>query len=330
MKKISVIIPVYNVEKFLEKSVRSVFNQTYNNLEIILIDDGSTDNSGKICDELAKENERVIVVHKKNGGLSSARNRGLEIAQGTYISFIDSDDIISEDMFETMINLMEQYGAEICSCKYKTFSEKSGLKFIKSNKIEIIEKENSIKCLLSGKITNHFCNKIFTKQMFDGVKFTDGIYYEDIDMMYRVLEKTNKIVVMESEMYGYLMRNTGITSNISKKSFFDYNNSVFSRYKYLETKYQELRPEINANIAHMIFLQKLMSYKLVDFHGVGCLLQDNYKLYCQIIKKQGIKHVLNAVYKDSLKNKILKILWYIVPGVFSSLMKIKYKIFRTC
>ena len=110
---ISIIVPVYNVEKYLEKCVDSIINQTYKNIEIILVDDGSKDNSGKICDIIKEKDERIKVIHKQNGGLSDARNAGLKIAKGTYIGFVDSDDYIAEDMYQTLYSLSKEKNADI-------------------------------------------------------------------------------------------------------------------------------------------------------------------------------------------------------------------------
>ena len=115
---ISIIIPVYNVEKYLRKCLDSIINQTYKKLEIILIDDGSTDNSGKICEEYAKKDDRIIVIHKENAGVSSARNRGIELANGKYIGFIDSDDWIEENMYETLYQNLLQFDVDISMCNY--------------------------------------------------------------------------------------------------------------------------------------------------------------------------------------------------------------------
>ena len=117
---ISIIIPVYKVEKYLEKCIQSVINQTYENLQIILVDDGSPDNCGKICVEYAKKDHRIEVIHKSNGGLSDARNKGLEIAKGEYIGFVDSDDYIESDMYEVLYNLLKQYNAYVKICNFYT------------------------------------------------------------------------------------------------------------------------------------------------------------------------------------------------------------------
>ncbi len=139
---ISIIVPVYNVEQYLEKCVKSIIRQTYKNIEIILIDDGATDSSGKICDKLKLKDNRIKVIHKENGGLSDARNAGLKVAKGEYIGFVDSDDYIKEDMFETLYNLNKKYNSEISIvsyyeiCKDKLIAVRESDEVQQFNKIE--------------------------------------------------------------------------------------------------------------------------------------------------------------------------------------------------
>ena len=166
---LTIIIPVYNTEKYLERCVESVRNQTYDNLEIILIDDGSTDASGGICDRLAEEDGRIVVLHKKNGGQSSARNMGLDIATGELIGFVDSDDYIVPDMYETLYNLMNEYEAEISCCNF----EKRGLKGHEEynsdvlDEVSVFSREESLKTLLECKrIAYVVWNKLYKRKTF--------------------------------------------------------------------------------------------------------------------------------------------------------------------
>ena len=145
-EKISVIVPIYKTEQFLSKCIDSIINQTYKNLEIILVDDGSPDNCPKICDEYAKRDNRIKVIHKENGGLSSARNAGIEIATGDFSAFVDSDDWIDSDMYESLVKLSDEYNADIAECGYR---------FIRPWKVEnkILDGSNTCKTM----IFNHGC-----------------------------------------------------------------------------------------------------------------------------------------------------------------------------
>ena len=159
MELISIIVPVYNVEQYLDDCLVSILNQTYKNLEIILIDDGSTDNSGKICDEYAKKDSRIIVFHKENGGVSSARNAGLRIAKGIYIGFVDPDDWIAEDMYEVLYLNAKKYDADVSVCKSKivinrnlksnapiVFVDTYFLYFCRHNRASLIRSGNFSEC----------------------------------------------------------------------------------------------------------------------------------------------------------------------------------------
>lgn len=171
---ISVIIPVYKVEKYLDECIQSVINQTYKNLEIILVDDGSPDNCGKICDEYAKKDNRIKVIHKENGGLSSARNAGLDIARGEYISFIDSDDYVSKDFIKNMSIQMANADLIICGMKnvYKEdekCDEKENV-VIKNETLTFIEANQKL-IKPKNEIYVTACNKLYRRELFDNLRF---------------------------------------------------------------------------------------------------------------------------------------------------------------
>ena len=220
---ISLIIPVYKVEKYLEKCIQSVINQTYENLQIILVDDGSPDNCGKICDEYAKKDHRIEVIHKSNGGLSDARNKGLEIAKGEYIGFVDSDDYIEADMYEVLYNLLKQYNADVSICNFYTVSQgKISIKNADNgineyNRIEILKE-----ILLDKNIQSYAWNKLYKKELFDEIKYPIGKKYEDIGTTFYLLEKCNKVVVTGKSEYYYINRQDSIVNNVTESTITDY------------------------------------------------------------------------------------------------------------
>lgn len=185
MVQLSVIVPVYNVETYLKRCVDSILEQTFKEFEVILVDDGSLDNSSEICNKYSKSDKRVKVIHKKNGGLSSARNAGLNIAKGKYIAFIDSDDYISKDMFKTMINLAFSSNYDIVSCGFRRFYENSCNDSVckgtiyKYRNIEplanyLLEYDN-----VNRKIDTVVWNKIYKRELFNDITFPEGKIYED-------------------------------------------------------------------------------------------------------------------------------------------------------
>ena len=178
---ISIIIPVYKVEKYLEKCIESVLKQTYTNLQIILVDDGSPDNCGKICDEYDKKDSRIEVIHKANGGLSDARNVGISKAKGRYIGFVDSDDYIKEDMYEILLNLIKKYDADVSICNLYDVIDGNECIRNKENGIREYSRLDILKeVLLDKNIQSYAWNKLYEKELFDEIKYPIGKKYEDI------------------------------------------------------------------------------------------------------------------------------------------------------
>ena len=236
--KISVIVPIYNVEKFLEKCIKSIVNQTYKNLEIILVDDGATDNSGKICDEFSKKDKRIKVIHKINGGLSDARNTGIQAATGKYISFIDSDDWIEDDLYENIVkeNVNDSdiitFGIFIDYDNGKTITKTPFEKEILDNKTGLIYL-NSYK-----NIDVSACNKIYKKELFSDIVFPVGKYCEDYYIMYKIFDKAKKIMVLPYAKYHYFQRINSITKN--KRVNMDYLYASKAQMEYINKNHPDI------------------------------------------------------------------------------------------
>ena len=222
MKKISVIIPVYNVEEYLESCLESVIKQDYKNLEIILINDGSLDNSLQICEKYKKKDNRIIIINKKNGGLSSARNEGLKIAIGEYISFIDSDDfLLSENVYSEMIKLIEDTNADLVQGDaLKCYSDTEKILLLKlKDRVDfrnIMTSEELFLVSLKNKITyapvwlNLYKRELLNKNK---IYFKEGIYFEDEEFAPRILLNAKKIAIYKKEFYGYRQRENSIMSS---------------------------------------------------------------------------------------------------------------------
>jgi len=202
---ITIVVPIYNVEKYLERCVKSLLNQTYKNLEIILVDDGSTDNSGRICDNYAKEDKRVKVIHKANGGLSDARNAGIDFAKGKYISFVDSDDWIPLNAINDLYSYMEKYNVDIVSGNMiEVFSNKQ----INNRKMEIsfqiFDTEEAIENMLYlHGITNSACGKLYKFSLFKDIRFPVGKLYEDLGTTYKIYANSKKSIFIDHTVYYY-------------------------------------------------------------------------------------------------------------------------------
>lgn len=214
MDKISVIVPVYNVKKYIHKCVDSIINQTYKNLEIILVDDGSLDNCGKICDEYAKKDNRIRVIHKENGGLSSARNAGLEVATGEFIGFIDSDDFIAPEMYETLYNSIKTDGTDLAVCKI-AWVENGKIRCEEDGTHTVIGFEEFVG------VRNYnvsACNRLYKKDLWKNIRFPVGRICEDAFVEHLISGQCDKISCIDKGMYFYFIRNESImTANYSVK-----------------------------------------------------------------------------------------------------------------
>ena len=209
MEKISIIIPVYNVEHYVEKCVSSVTNQSYANLEILLINDGSTDRSLAICEALAKNDSRINVIHKENSGVSDTRNMGIDAASGTLISFVDSDDIIAPDMIETLYSALKEGGCDISTCGVLNFKEGHQPDFLNANSdTKILSADNALaQMLYQREIVNGPVAKLFKKKLFSNIRFPKGVVVgEDLDINYQIFSQAKRVAASPSPKYYYLQR----------------------------------------------------------------------------------------------------------------------------
>lgn len=205
---ISVIVPVYNVEKYLSRCIDSIVNQTYKDFEVVLFDDGSTDRSGKICDEYSTRYSNVKVIHSENGGLSNARNSGRVASKGEYITYIDSDDVISPDYLEVLINLNKKYDADVSCCEFNFFTNDSEIIFDSSNTIEksLTGAEAAAQMLYGTLHGSSACAILMKRSIADSNEFTKGKYHEDDLVSFKFFLSANTVAVTSKRMYWYFQR----------------------------------------------------------------------------------------------------------------------------
>ena len=209
---ISVIIPVYNVEDYLPRCVDSVLAQTYTNLEIFLVDDGSPDNCGKICDDYAARDKRIKVIHKKNGGLSDARNAALDLCCGEYISFVDSDDYVSEDFVESLYHAIKTHHSRLAICGFMKFDERGHIAadYTPSSQEEAVSGAKMMETVWRPSA----CNKLYEKSLFNGLRYPYGKLYEDLFIYHDILAQVDRAVLTGKNSYYYFNRQNSI---INKK-----------------------------------------------------------------------------------------------------------------
>lgn len=293
--KISIIVPVYNVEEYLEKCIESLIGQTYKNLEIILVDDGSEDKSGEICDLWKDKDSRIRVIYKENGGLSDARNAGMDIATGDYIGFIDSDDYINKRMYEILLNNMNDYNSDISVCSIKKVYESNEVynSDITNKNISIFTAEEALRDLIEeGVLKQTVWNKLYKKSVIKDIKFEFGKIHEDEFWSYQVFGKSSKIVYTDEGMYYYLQRSGSIMDKPFSIKRLDALEARYNRLNYIIQNYPNL--ELGSKIS--LFFSCLYQYQ--------CMLKST-----SVNEKEDCKHIIKR-YIDCIsfrKDEIRKI-----------------------
>lgn len=222
-KLVSIIIPVFRTEKFISRCIDSVKKQTYEQIEIILVDDGSDDSSPQICDRYTLDDSRIKVIHKENGGLSSARNAGIDIAQGEYISFVDSDDYIAEDMIEILMNAIEKYDAELAMIKYQEVKSSQPRKQISLYE-ETIYLKDEIEAAFHVLKIDSVCVGLYKKECIGNTRFPVGKTSEDIVFNFEIFKKLNVFIYIPIEKYYYYYNPESISNGCLEQKKLDYLN----------------------------------------------------------------------------------------------------------
>ena len=318
---ISVIVPVYNVEKYLERCVKSIAAQTYKDLEILLIDDGSTDKSGKMCDDFQQTDSRIKAFHKQNGGLSDARNYGIEHSAGEFISFVDSDDYIDEKMLETLHRLITENDADLAVCSAMDVFEGKEVTQVKEIKEFNLNKVESYKYMLRGDGIPSACNKLYKMQTVGNVRFPVGKLYEDGFFTPQILKRVEKTAVTSKPMYYYFRRADSITTKPFRKGDLD----VIEAYDKCVKQVKELCPEA---LPYAEFRYRNAYFNVLD----KMLMRDDCKEipeYKQVVKYLK-KHTVQIV-KDPGFGKMRKIaavaLKFSVP-LYKKILLTKQKIYK--
>lgn len=246
MPMVSIIVPVYKVEPYIRDCVESILHQTYVDFELILVDDGSPDNSGAICEEYAAKDKRIRVIHQENAGVSAARNTGLDAARGTFIGWVDSDDIVERDMYQHMMTLAQAHHAEIVQCQHDRACELNNAK--RSNNVIVMNGEDFARRMFTKQgadYTNQvsLCSKLFRRGLFDGIRFPEGQVYEDEMQTYKVCLKAEKIIEAEDILYHYAKRGNSIITGETPQKMLDKQMALADRLKYLPNKLPDMESE---------------------------------------------------------------------------------------
>lgn len=259
---VTVIVPIYRVEKYIHRCIDSIINQTYRNLEIILVDDGSPDNCGVICDEYAQVDNRIVVVHKTNGGLSDARNAGLDIMSGDFVTFIDSDDYVALDYVEKLCDVLKDNNADISVCAEEYVLElpegkEQVLKrpFREFKGVEVFTAEEALSCTLRQDLFEASAwAKLYRADLFSNVRYPVGFAYEDQGTTYKTFLKSCRIVFLGENLYFYLQRQGSILhSSGNSKRYWDGIKMVEQQCDDITMFFSSLEQDVNSRLLSMYF-----------------------------------------------------------------------------
>ncbi len=237
---ISVIVPVYNVEKYIERCIESILGQTFTDFELIIVNDGSTDKSGEICDRYSNNDPRIRIIHKENGGLSDARNAGIEAANGEYIGFIDSDDYIDTDMYELLYQNICRENADISTCGiYDCYPDKTVTQEVNSSDFTVDGSE-AVRLALESQFMPLFAwNKLYKRSLFDSIRFPVGKIYEDAFVMIKLMGASRRVSISMKPKYYYIHRENSITTRAFRNSDLDVVEAHENNFSYIEANFPQ-------------------------------------------------------------------------------------------
>lgn len=246
---ISIIVPIYNVEPYLRRCVDSLLNQTYTDFELILVDDGSPDNCGMICDEYAAMDTRVRVIHKPNGGLSDARNAGLKLAQGAYVAFVDSDDWVAPNYLGQLLHTLTQTDADICECSVLRTEGSDVLPTVENRAPEVFDTVGALEQLIyDDAFHQHVWNKLYRRNVIADILFPKGKTNEDEFWTYQVFGNAKKVVKIPDVLYFYFQRPGSIMGETYSLKRLDALDAKQQRQQYIDARFPQLRTQAKVNL----------------------------------------------------------------------------------
>lgn len=319
--KISIIVPIYNVEQYLSKCIDSILNQTFKDFELILINDGSIDKCGEICDNYSLIDNRITVVHQANSGVSSARNVGIDYARGDYIAFVDPDDYIHEKMYENLYNAATENNVDIVICNFSLVNEQTG---------DLMDSKPTTKGLSERKISGLEClgefyncddyyilpwNKLYKKTLFNKIRFPQGLIYEDEYIAHKVFFIAKNVMCLSECYYYYLQRKASILGGSSNIKKADKLLAKLDRIKfYKKLALRDLRYKANKDFIDLYFwsyvcIQEEFGYNHEKLKEMRKIYRQNFGLF---IKGPYI----------SFNHKLILVLFYISPRIYCKLAKV--------
>lgn len=302
---ISIVVPIFNVEKYLNRCIKSLTAQTYLNIEIILVDDGSTDSSSYLAEQWKLRDKRIAVIHKKNGGLSDARNQGIKISNGKYICFVDSDDFVDCRFVEILYNTAIISNTKIAAIGFQyTFTEKEQMNNVKIDlTTEIFKTEDAISYLYTNdKYANFAWNKLYLKELFDDIIYPVGRKMEDLGTTYLLFDKCEQISYNPTPLYYYFQRSDSILHTPSIEFWIDKFTLVTQRYNYVKEKY----PYIENNYINY-FHEVVNEYPYISDEDRSSALKEVNRIWSRIKKKCSLKSKIRFILINKSPNFYIKV-----------------------
>ncbi|MDR1057650.1 MAG: glycosyltransferase [Coxiellaceae bacterium] len=296
---ISVIIPIYNADKYLIQCLDSVLNQTYSNIEVIVVNDGSTDKTGDICSKYEKKDSRISVIHKQKGGAAAARNAGLDIARGTFIGFVDSDDYIEPNFYQTLYEMIKLSNSDVSMVSYNQIKNKLSIPWANSNEIYLLEREEAIiQLLLDKKIQNYVWNKLYKREIFIGIRFPQSVIYDDINIMYRIMNKINYICCKDIPLYNYVYRDDSVINANNHQKFVDELISIINRYDEIYIEHPNLQKYNSYSL--ILWATRLVTYMAIENDFDDQFFREKLPLLKLVFEKNKHYIINNISYKKCI------------------------------
>ncbi len=323
-KKISVIVPVYNAAKYLETTLDHIVNQTYKNLEIILVDDGSTDESGSICDSCADSDPRVRVIHKENGGSSSARNVGIEAATGDYIGFLDADDYAEYTMYEKLLSVCVSTGCDIAQCLSLTFDEEGNLvdrMGESTGTVTFIPSKEDFRLLMSYKGDSSMCTKLVKASFCKRFSFVEHYLNEDFRLMLEMLQQTNGVYTLGEPLYNIINHHG---SNQRSGFRHDLYDAIIINSDYAYSLMESLYPDTRTETEYFRYVQRLQYLLHIPVKEMSKDNEICMRILREIRDERNIWSKNQLLDAHQLRNlKILSTVPYLAKFVHKLIMKLK-------
>lgn len=311
-KLVSVIVPVYNVDRYLGRCIKSIMQQSYRNLEIILVDDGSTDNSGTICDTFKETDDRIIVIHKENGGLSDARNAGIKMFTGEYVTFIDSDDYVSPDMISLMLTVLKQSSCQIVQCEFVRGKDDT-YKFTGNGKYKVYNKRNAFE---NRDVHVCVCGKLYEKSLIKGRYFPIGKINEDEYYTYKCVYESNRTAIMPDALYYYFQRSNSIMHKKKTYLNMDILDAFDERIKYFQDRKEERLVIISRK-------EKCIREALLYARAKGCIDEKEKREYLK--KLFRVEYLKIKKENFSMRERVFLKVYYYFPSVVNILLERKIR-----